>query len=496
LGSAIKRSNTPRTIKAIDVYSRKNRREIYAFNSGFLLNPASNLKIVTTSFALSSLGTDYRFKTRFVSTGVRSHDTINGDLVVIACGDPLITHDDLDSIARIISGKGIKSISGRLVIDVSKFDSVEWGSGWMWDDEPDQYQMFISPACIDHNTIMVHVSVDSSGRKLIVTTTPVTGFVRVVSTAVQDMVDSLYVTRVMAGDTNTISVSGTYPANLPTRQHKFSLRYPAEYFGTVFKEALDRNGIRVQGHMVVDSRLEKPTTPAKIDTLLMFEDSIDTVVTFVDKISDNLGAECLLREAASEIDGTAGSATRGISMECNFLQQCGVDSNEYCIADACGLSRYNLITPDAIVKVLDHDLSQPYASLFMHSLPLSGNDGTLEKRLDQDITAGRVYAKTGSINGVSTLSGFVLLPQDTLVFSMMMQNFIGSGDSIRALQDSLCTILALYNDKPREFASNLKRHHVGTYWEVYRRNEMRKHERNRLVRMKSRPIESRKDSSH
>lgn len=467
-----KRSNTPRTVKGIEVYSRKAKKVLFDFNSGFLFNPASNLKIVTTSFALQNLGIDYKFKTAFVVSGVRREKTIDGDLVAVTCGDPLITHDALDSIASVISKKGVGGINANIIVDVSRFDSLEWGSGWMWNDEPGDYQMFISPACLDHNTISVEVSLDSTGHRLDISTSPATGFVRVASSAIADTLDSLYVTREMFNDTNLISASGFYSTYLRPTNCTFSVRHPAEYFGMVFKEMLEKNGIRVLGKVITKSTNGKMNFESAKDTLFIFEHSIDTVISYINKVSDNLGAECLLREVPFEIYREVGSAANGTKLEEDFLKQCGVDSTEYYIVDGSGLSRYDLITPDAIVKVLNYDLDQPYKNLFFHSLPVSGVDGTLENRMDQDFVTGNILAKTGSISGVSTLSGYVQLPRDTLVFSMMMQNFVTKGDSIHALQDSLCKILSLYNDNPNIFKKNLMSHNVGTYWAAYQRKEM------------------------
>lgn len=486
------RSNTPRTVKAIEVYSRKDRKVLFDYNSGFLFNPASNLKIVTTSFALQNLGTNYKFKTRFIISGVWRADTIAGDLVVSTCGDPLITHNDLDSAAEIISNKGIRTISGDLVVDVSRFDSLEWSSGWMWDDEPSQYQMFISPACLDHNTIEASLSLDSN-HILTVTTQPVTNFVRIISAAVRDTLDSLSVTRVMADDTNTIWISGKYSSYLHHTDYYFSVRHPARYFGTVFKEMLGRHGIRVHGDVLAESASsnewqDEPRrgTGTKADTLFTLEHPIDTVVTYVNKVSDNLGAECLLRIVPSEVYNEVGSAANGIKLEEDFLNQCGVDSTEYQVADGSGLSRYDLITPKAIVKVLNRDLDQPFGNLFFHSLPVGGRDGTLEKRMSPEFLVGNVIAKTGTINGASTLSGYVMATGDTLVFSMMMQNYLTSVDSIHPVQDSICSVLALYSDKPWTFKKNLRKNDVGTYWELNRRRELRRQEMNRIKKRHSR----------
>lgn len=462
----IKRSNTPRTIKAIEIYSRKHNKVIFHSYSDLLLRPASNLKIVTSSFILHSLGSNYIFRTLFSTTGTRQGGTVDGDLVITAAGDPIVDLADIDSAAGIISQKGVKTIDGNLIVDISRFDSLQWGSGWMWDDEPESYAMFISPACLDHNSIEVCVSIDSTTHKLVVTTQPNTDFVKVVCTAVQDTVDSLFVTRVMINDVNTILVEGRYPPQLEPSTYEFSVRHPAEYFGIVFKEILEKHGVDLRGDVVV--RYHRSTSNSSSD-LFALEDSIDTVMTYTNKVSDNLGAECLLRQVPMAEEGKAGGAGNSIDLEKGFLKECGVDSTEYYIVDGSGLSHYDLITPEAIVKILNYDLDQRTKNLFMKTLPIAGVDGTLKRRMEENFLVGRVIAKTGSISGVSTLSGYVIVPRDTLIFSMMMQNFIGDTDSMRSLQDSVCSVLALYDDNAKVFTRHLKKHDVGTYGEARHR---------------------------
>ncbi len=130
--------------------------------------------------------------------------------------------------------------------------------------------------------------------------------------------------------------------------------------------------------------------------------------------------------------------------------------------------------------MLSHDLNSDHeipdsgtfagttGNIFLHSLPIAGKDGTLEKRMCQDFVTGKVIAKTGSISGVSTLSGYVLLPEDTLVFSIMMQNFIpGDGDTMRALQDSICTMLAfttIMKEYSRAISESTMSEHYGATW--------------------------------
>lgn len=456
----ISKSKSPHTLKAMDVFSKRLNRTIYRSFSRLLLQPASNLKIVTTSFALHSLGDDYEFTTPFDFAGVQRSDSLAGDLVVMGKGDPIISLADLDSAANAIAQTGITVVTGDLVVDISRFDSLQWGAGWMWDDEPEPYAMFISPAELAHDVVVVNVALDSSGTALTIQTDPSTEFISVDNLARPGSIDTVDVTRKMIGGVNTIVVNGTYTGDFLPETYEFSVRHPAHYFGTVFKELLQKHGVKVDGNLVVTRDYGDHLPRVQVFTL---SHSIDTVVTYTNKVSDNLGAECFLREVPMATAGEIGSAKNGIKMEKDFLTLCGVDTTEYHIFDGSGVSHYNLITPNAIVKVLRYNLDQPYKDVFIHSLPIAGEDGTLEDRMTEDHVDGRISAKTGSISGVRTLSGYVFIPGDTLVFSMMMQNIGWDADSMDALQDSICSVLAQYSANSRVFARNLRRYRLGTY---------------------------------
>ncbi len=467
------KSNSPGTQKAIEVYSRRQRRTIFSSNAGLLLLPASNLKIVTTSFALNSLGKNYLFTTPFDIAGVQRGDSLVGDLVVVGMGDPIVRMNDLDSAAKAIEATGITTVTGNLVVDISKFDSLEWGAGWMWDDEPEPYAMFIGPVELQHDVVSVNVSLDATGRALDVTTYPETSFIKVENLAQPGELDTLNVTRDMINGINTIVVTGTYTDAFSPATYQFSVRHPAHYFGTVFRELLEKHGVTILGHLKVTRSYTDHSPRVQVFTLIH---GIDTVITYINHVSDNLGAECLLREVPMAA-GEVGSARNGIALEKKFLAVCGVDTTQYFIVDGSGVSHYDLITPNAIVRVLRYDLDQPYNNIFINSLPIGGETGTLQDRMTQSYVKGLVHAKTGSLLDVRTLSGYIFVPQDTLVFSMMMENIAWNADSMRALQDSICTLLTQYSPNIRIFVNNLRRHRIGTFGALrYRRRIPIRHE--------------------
>ncbi|MGC8594701.1 MAG: D-alanyl-D-alanine carboxypeptidase/D-alanyl-D-alanine endopeptidase [Candidatus Kryptoniota bacterium] len=458
----IRNSRTDRTIKSLSIYSRKWHKTIYSLNSKLLLRPASNLKIVTTSCALHYLGPDYNFRTVVLSNGFIRNHYLDGNLVVLPSGDPVLSLNDIDSIAASVLTSGIDTVSGDIVVCTNAFDSLQWGNGWMWDDEPSAFAMFISPACVNHNAINISVVRDSTLNKLLVLSNPATSFVTIEISALPGLKDSVVVNRIDSCSFNIVKVSGTFTNNFIREDYSFSVRHPAKYFGTLLMEALERRGVIVRGQVL--SKRDCPPLSRSL-TLATITHNIDTVITYTNKESDNLGAECLLRIVPREIAHEIGSADSGITFVKKFLSTCGVDSTEYFLVDGSGVSHYNLITSEALVKVLDQILNEPsmIREIFINSLPVAGVDGTLEERMKFDSSTHRIVAKTGSISGVSTLSGYVFVPGDTIIFSMMMQNFAGKTKPFRQLQDEICHVLYYFNHNARSFEKALRLHHLGTF---------------------------------
>ncbi len=435
------------TTIAIDVYDLTAGDYLYRFNEHRLLNPASNMKLLTSAAGLVFLGSGYNFVTSVQYTGEIVNNILYGDLYVVGGFDPVFSTADLDKFLKDIRKSGIKEITGSIYGDVSKKDSLFWGWGWMWDDDPSTDAPYLSALNINGNSIDVYVTGSVQGERPLVRTDPETKYVNIINTAVTSSVDpqKITITRDWRNRKNDIYVSGnTLPpqfASNDTVENSVNIYSPDLYFLNLFKEHLVKNGIKITG----DIGLKKK--PATSKWLSVFSRPYDSVMTYMNKRSDNLSAEMVLYSLAASFNVYPVTARQGIKVIDSLLTLSGVLRNDYVLADGSGVSRYNLLSAEQILSVLKYMYSvDPYLfNTFLKSLPQAGLDGTLGKRMNDTDAEGKVYAKTGTLRGVSCLSGYVTAENDHLLaFSILEQNFIDQTAYARYIQDKICQVLARY----------------------------------------------------
>ena len=403
-----------------------------------LFHPASNMKLLTSATALHVLHRDFRFMTAAEADAAPVKGTLPGNLYVKGSGDPLVTTEDIDSMAARIRGSGIETIEGDLVGDVGLFDDVEKAPGWMWDDEPYSYAAPISALVVDGNSVKVLLKPGPrEGDSVAVTTEPRTGFVKIINAAVTSR-DTLIppVTVERHPGTNDISVRGRVPPGSDLQPFLSSIANPGLYFLQILKERLLAHGVKVTGDIVTDTSR---------GTLHIADIShpLDSVLYLVNKQTNNLAAENLLKTLAAEETESAGTTAAGLAIVRDYLSSIGVDTTKVILADGSGLSFYNAVSPDAVVRLLlaaFRDTS--IFRRFYESLPVAGVDGTLKNRMRGTIAAGNVHAKTGTLSGVSSLSGYVTTAdRKVLAFSILGNILPGSVDALRRLQDSIMVLL-------------------------------------------------------
>ena len=437
-------------------------KSIYDYNGSKLFLPASNLKLITSACALSVLGPRFRFDTDFLSTGTIRGGAMDGDLVVKGYGDPTIvdhasllwwrryrgcdkaynlphgTEFTLETIVGKLRRLGLREVKGDIVIDDSYFESKRLGDGWSVDDVQWFYAAPTGAVSLNENIVTVVVRPSRKvGAQTIVDIIPQCDLISLTNNAMTGgprTSNSLKFQRQVGK--NEITVSGSLPVRHKQVVQFMTVHDPGLYMGEILRTSLNRGGIRVAGS-VVRKRI-------KNDLKLILRTRskpLEKLVFWLNKTSDNFYAEQLVKTIGAVAAGD-GSWDGGLKVVCKFLKDKRIAST-YRVADGSGLSRYNLLTPGMLTKLL---CAMRKSRPFVKSLPVAGGDtgyGTLEYRMRHTKARKNLRAKTGSMEGVSTLSGYVAtLDRKTVAFSIMMDCVVGDLSRERRLQDKLGAIMA------------------------------------------------------
>ena len=427
----------------IHVVSLQNGKILYKLNENKLFHPASNQKLILTYSALHLLNRNFLFRTYFGSNGVISDSILNGDLILYGMGDPLLTTEDLDSVSSLLYKSGIRTIRGDIIGNISYFDSIYWGKGWMWDDEPYPEAPFISPLSINKNTIKFFIKPGKGNDTILWETDPKTSYINVINKGISSSdcsIQDILISR--KSKTNTFTIEGKIFPTDTIREISLSVWKPEEYFLQLFQERLFLKGITCNGSL-------KLTNERPILNLTTLEHSLDSVVHKINKESDNLAAEILLKTIGAESLTKHGNSSEGIKLIKEFLSTKGIDTLNLVIADGSGSSWYNTVSPKTITDILTieyHDKST--FKRFYESLSISGIDGTLKNRMVKDNLKGKVHAKTGSLSGVSTISGYVTMKNGEMAaFSIMINHFTCNNNIVRNIQDNIIKAIVNYGRK-------------------------------------------------
>jgi D-alanyl-D-alanine carboxypeptidase/D-alanyl-D-alanine-endopeptidase (penicillin-binding protein 4) len=419
--------------------------------------PASNTKFLTSTAAMSILGPDYRFTTDVLTTGKKAGSTLLGNLYLRGNGDPTALASDYDTLAAALKAQGIKTVIGDLVGDDTFFDADRLGTVWSWDDEGTYYSQEASALTLspdtdydNGNVVVVAGPGAKAGDKPTYTITPPAAakYVKVTnngSTIEAGGDDTLGITR--DHHSNTIIISGTVPADGGTTTEWISVQDPAGYATTVFREALAAQGITVIGRTRWGS-----ATPSAARVLAAHQSmTLSALMVPFLKLSNNGHAEALTKAMGQKVSGE-GSWSAGLAAIRAYTSAHGMNTATYRQSDGSGLSRFDLIPPVQLTNLLLSVRAEPWFETWYNALPIAGNPdrftgGTLRSRMRNTPAANNVHGKTGSLTGVSALSGYVTSADGRkLVFSVIENNYLVSAASIRtSVEDAVAIALASWN---------------------------------------------------
>lgn len=374
----------------IQVYDLTADRMLWGYHDQKVMRPASCQKLLTTITALDLLGDQYRLQTTVNCTGNvvsvdYSNDTLpprkylQGDIYVRGSFDPTVSYDDLLQMVEAIQRMGIDSIAGVIYADTSFKDQKLLGNGWCWDDEPSVFHPFTSPLLFDRGKL-----------------TP---------------------------------ESNRYPTDI--------LFNPAHHFVKTLASQLAQRGIQCLGYAI------NAETPSESVTIYSKKTYITELLPRILKNSDNLYAEALFAQISHYAAGNFATYKDGARLVRAAVLKAGANPGKCKVHDGCGLSPYDFLTPATLVSMLRYAYKKRsiYNTLFP-ALPISGKDGTLEKRMLRKPALQNVFAKTGTVTGVSSLAGYVTASNGHLLAFAIINNGLLKANIGHNLQDRICTELA------------------------------------------------------
>lgn len=446
--------------QGIFVQSLKDGRVLFALHSEKTFVPASNNKLLTTCIALEKLGADFVYRTRVMRDGaIDRQGALKGDLILVGSGDPVLTPEALRSLAQQVRQSGIRRVRGAVRFDDTLFDAQTLGPGWAWDDEPFAYSAQVSALNVHGNTVRLRVLPGNSpGRPAIVQITPENHYTRVinqVSTAPPGAKTGVHVERERG--TNTIRIHGAVAQNTPERdcpEVTVTVEQPARFTGFLFVNYLRESGVRVDRPL--PEPVLKSTKPVHRSVVAEhISVPLVEILKRLNKSSDNLIAECLLKTVGviATGKGTSGAEGTGAKVALDWFLRIGLDTERVRMDDGSGLTRTNFVSPRNIVRLLTYMRQSEHFRPFYESLPIAGVDGTLRNRMRSTSAYNNCRAKTGTLSFVSTLSGYVTTRDgEELAFAIMMNNHLAPGNVARAAQDRIVTLLADHTCRPEETA--------------------------------------------
>ncbi|MBJ7295998.1 MAG: D-alanyl-D-alanine carboxypeptidase/D-alanyl-D-alanine-endopeptidase [Dolichospermum sp.] len=407
---------------------------LYSQDSQKYFISASNMKLFTTAAALQKLGAYFRIRTSI-------YDESNGVLRVVGRGDPSLKNAQLRILSKQLYTQGIRQIN-QLIADDSYFQGEVVNSSWEWEDIQADYGAPVNSLIVNENASTLTSLPQTIGQPLKIQWNDPTETYhwKVENNSVTTEADKpgfVQVNRDLKGQ--IIRINGQLAVNSQPDITGLAVFDPIANFIRQFRQNLAREGITVKE--TASSNLSKNDKEiAAVESPPLAELLIETNVN-----SNNLYAEALLRSLAIKKprEKNQNTADIGLRVVRETLTQLGVEPEGYVIVDGSGLSRKNLTTPAALVQVLQGIGKSPQAEVFRASLPIAGVNGTLKNRFLNTAAAGMVQAKTGSMTGISALSGYMNAPNyEPLVFSIIVNQSEQPGKVMRTAIDEIVILLA------------------------------------------------------
>jgi serine-type D-Ala-D-Ala carboxypeptidase/endopeptidase (penicillin-binding protein 4) len=414
---------------------------VFARDADVLLNPASNVKLVTTAAALARLGPEYRFATEFSVDAASAGQSSVKTLYVRGKGDPSLVTERLWGITGDLEHLGIKKI-GELVLDDGFFDGERNGPGYEQESGDRSYLAPAGALSLNFNTVAVYVAPgERRGARGRIELEPASGFLEIdnrTMTVAAGGRRRVTVSSVSAGGKQRIVVEGRLPLRSRPQAIWRKVDAPAPYFGHTLERLLSLRGVKVgrvrAGPVAEGARL----------VYVAQSESLAEIVRRLNKTSNNFTAEQLLKTLGAEAKGAPGTWPKGVAAVEDVLAELGIPRGAYVMKNGSGLNDTNRFSARQLVTLLRAIYRRfPLQAEYVASLPVAARDGTIRWRMDGTAAAGRLRAKTGTLENVTSLSGYVENAAGrTLAFAILVNDYPGQARSVVRAVDAVGGALA------------------------------------------------------
>lgn len=412
---------------------------LYSHDAQRYFIPASTMKLLTTATALRQLGSEFRIRTSVYENGV-------GWLRVVGRGDPSLTDTQLRELAQQLKRQGVRNV-GQLVVDDGYFQGDAINLSWEWEDIQSDYGASVNSLILNQNAVELTLSPQKLGQPLQVSWADAIAQkqwqVKNDSvTAEAGTPPSVTVTGVLGQP--ILRIKGQMAVDAEPKSFGLAILDPAEYFLQHFRSVLEAEGIKVSKASVVAN----VGTKGERELAAVESPPLSVLLVETNQQSNNLYAEALLRSLQALAIAQRGASANtdstqiGLNEVISTLTDLGVNPKSYVLADGSGVSRHNLVSPEAIAHTLQIMAQTPQAAVYRASLPTAGVSGTLQHRFLNTAAQGHLQAKTGTMSGVSALSGYLDVPgYQPLVFSIMINQSDQSAANLREAIDEIILLL-------------------------------------------------------
>ena len=459
----------------VKIVSLNTGKTVYEQDGDKYFMPASNMKNFTVAAAMEKLGPDFRYVTSVKAVSQPdSQGVVRGSLVIVGRGDvsastsfdpafpQTIDHyRAIDALAAKIASAGVRRIEGDLIADESYFRGFAVPETWEWDDLEGYDGTEISAFPLNDNVVDITVNAGSANGPCALGVRPINQLVRFVNNCVTTASGAPKVTLRKSMDQNLVTIGGTFPVGGKEFVRSIAFTHPAELYISLLKERLQMKGVTVTG---VARTVDKPETTATFDITNVESPPFSVIAAKTMKPSQNNYAETILwtlgEKYRGDWDGNLIKITKeaspapnsdqlGLEAVRGFLENVvHIPADSVVLHDGSGLSRHDLITPNAVVSLYSYMANQSKnAQAWRDSLTIAGVDGTLRNRFKGTAAAGNFRGKTGTIDQVSALSGYMTTVGGEPVIVSIIVNDVPEVRQRTSLIDDITIAVANFDGK-------------------------------------------------